>query len=118
MGVPMTGPESSDDISALLTLECPNHHYCGQLITHRGHGDIDYRNVNGVRLPWTTHIFDGFFGLPTCPGGCEYEVAEMPERLQVKLNELADNPDEDQGSYTLPFLGPPRELGRIGEVDS
>jgi len=114
----MTGSESSDNVSALLTLECPNHHDCGQLITHRGHGAIDYRNVNGVRLDWTTHIVDGFFSLPTCPGGCQNEVAEILEKLQVKLNELADNPDEDQGSYTLRFLGPPRELGRIGEIDS
>lgn len=114
----MTGFESSDNISALLTLECPNHHYCGQLITDGRDEAIDYRNVNGVRLHWTAHIVDGFFGLPTCPGGCPYEVAEIPETLHVKLNELANNPDEDQGSYTLRFLGPPRELGRIGEVDS
>jgi hypothetical protein len=113
----MPGSESSDNISALLTLECPNHHDCGQLITHAGHGDVDYRNVNGIRLHWTAHIVDGFFSLPTCPGGCQYEVAEIPEKLQVKLNELVDNPDEDQGAYILRFLGPPRELGRITETD-
>lgn len=114
----MTESESGDNISALLTLECRNHHYCGQLITHRGGPAIDYRNVNGVRLPWTLHIHDGFFSLPTCPGGCNYEVAEIPETLDAKLNELANNPDEDQASYTLRFLGPPRELGQIVEVDS
>ncbi len=45
------------------------------------------------------------------------KLRRYPRKLQVKLNELADNPDEDQGSYTLRFLGPPRELGRIGEID-
>jgi hypothetical protein len=114
----MAESELGDNISALLTLECRNRHYCGQLITQRGHTAIDYRNLDGVRAPWILHIHGGMFSLPTCPGGCQYELAEIPERLQAKLDELASDPDEDQGSYTLPFLGPPRELGQIVEVDS
>lgn len=114
----MTEPESSDNISAVLTLECRNHHYCGQLITHRGGPAVDYRNVNGLRLPWTHQIYDGFFSLPVCPGGCQHEVVEIPEKLKAKLDELANNPDEHEESYILKFLGPPRELGRIVEVDS
>jgi hypothetical protein len=42
----------------------------------------------------------------------------MPEKLKAKLDELANNPDEDEDSYTLNFLGPPREFGRIVEIDS
>lgn len=114
----MTKPESSDNVSVQLTLECGNHHYCGQLTTHQGGPAIDYRNLDGLRVPWTLHIHDGFFSLPTCPGGCNYEVAEIPARLLAKLDEVAKNPDEDQGTYILPFLGPPRELGRISEIDS
>jgi hypothetical protein len=49
----MAEAESSNNISALLTLECRNHHYCGQLIRHRGGPAIDYLNLDGVRLPWT-----------------------------------------------------------------
>jgi len=109
---------SDDNISALLSLECPNHHYCGQLITHRGHTAIDYRNLDGVRVPWILHVHGGMFSLPSCPGGCRQEVADIPERLQAKLDELANNPDEDQASHILPFLGPPRELGHIAETDS
>lgn len=114
----MAESESGDNISAELSLECRNHHYCGRLITHRGQPAIDYRNVDGLRHPWTLHIHDGFFSLPTCPGGCQHEVAEIPEKLKAKLDELANNPDEDEDSYTLNFLGPPRELGRIVEIDS
>jgi hypothetical protein len=114
----MAESESGDDISALLTLECRNQHYCGQLLAHRGDEAIDYRNLNGVRVPWILHIHDGMFSLPTCPGGCQHELAEIPDRLQTKLDELANHPDEDQGSYILPFLGPPRELGQIAETDS
>jgi hypothetical protein len=114
----MAESETGDNISALLTLECLNHHYCGQLITRRGHGAIDYRNLDGVRAPWILHIHDGMFSLPTCPGGCQHELAEVPERLQAKLAELVNHPNEDQGSYTLPFLGPPRDLGQIAETDS
>lgn len=114
----MAESESADNIAAVLSLECRNHHYCGQLITHRGHAAIDYLNVDGLRHPWTLHIHDGFFSLPTCPGGCQHEVAEVPEELEAILTELAKNPDEDEDSYTLKFLGPPRELGRIGEAES
>ena len=89
-----------------------------ELITREGHGAIDYRNLDGVRAPWILHIPDDMFSLPTCPGGCQHELAEIPERLQAKLEELANQPDKDQGSYTLPFLGPPRELGQITETDS
>jgi hypothetical protein len=113
----MAESESADNVAAVLSLECRNHHYCGQLITHRGHGAIDYRNLSGVRVPWILHINGGMFSLPTCPGGCQHELAEIPERLQAKLGELANNPDEDQASYILPFLGPPRELGQIAETD-
>jgi hypothetical protein len=114
----MAEPESGDNISALLTLECRDHHYCGQLITHRGQTAIDYRDLDGVQVPWLVHIYDGMFSLPTCPGGCQHELAEVPEKLLEKLDELANNPGEDQGSYTLPFLGPPRELGQIVETDT
>jgi hypothetical protein len=114
----MAESELGDNLSALLTLECRNQHYCGQLITHRGDAAIDYRNLDGVRVPWILHIHDGMFSLPTCPGGCPHELAEIPDRLQTKLDEIANHPDEDQVSYILPFLGPPRELGQIAETDS
>jgi hypothetical protein len=99
-------------------MECRNQHYCGQLITHREDGAIDYRNLDGVRVPWILYIHDGMFSLPTCPGSCQHELAEIPNRLQAKLDELANHPDEDRDSYILPFLGPPRELGLIAETDS
>ncbi|MDT5352423.1 MAG: hypothetical protein QOJ56_955 [Mycobacterium sp.] len=51
----MAESESGDNISALLTLECRDHHYCGQLITHRGHTAIDYRDLDGVQVPWLLH---------------------------------------------------------------
>jgi hypothetical protein len=114
----MTESESGDNISALLTLECRNHHYCGRLITHREGPAVDYVNVDGLRRPWTLQIYDGFFSLAACPGGCQHEVAEIPEKLEAKLDELANNPHEDEDSYALTFLGPPRELGRIAESDS
>jgi hypothetical protein len=53
-----------------------------------------------------------------CPGGCQHEVAEIPEKLDAILTELANNPDKDEDSYTLNFLGPPREMGRVAEIDS
>jgi hypothetical protein len=116
----MAESESAASIAAVLSLECPNHHPCGQLITHVGEtaAAIDYRNLDGVRAPWIMHVHDGMFSLPTCPGGCQHQLAEIPEKLQAKLDELANNPGEDQDSYTLPFLGPPGELGRIAETDS
>jgi hypothetical protein len=52
-----------------------------------------------------------------CPGGCPHEVVEIPEKLKAKLDELANNPDDDEDSYTLRFLGPPRVLGQIVEID-
>jgi hypothetical protein len=113
----MAESESGDNISAVLSLECKHHHYCGRLITHRGQAAIDYRNVGGLRLPWTFQFYDGFFSLPVCPGGCPHEVVEIPEKLKAKLDELANNPDEDEDSYTLKFLGPPRVLGQIVEID-
>jgi hypothetical protein len=116
----MAESESADNEAAVLSLECPNQHHCGQLITHLGQtaAAIEYRNLSGVRVPWILHIHGGMFSLSTCPGGCQHELAEIPERLQAKLGELAVNPDGDQDSYTLPFLGPPRELGQIAETDS
>jgi hypothetical protein len=107
----MTGAGNTDNISALLSLECKHHHGCGRLITHRGHTAIDYINLDGLRRPWTLQFYDGFFSLPVCPGGCQYEVVEVPEKLEAKLSELANNPNEDADTYTLKFLGPPRETG-------
>jgi hypothetical protein len=116
----MTESESADNVAAMLSLECPNHHHCGQLIAHRGQtaAAVDYLNLSGVRVSWILHVHDGMFSLPTCPGGCQFQLAEIPEKLLAKLDELANNPDEDQDSYTLPFLGPPTELGQIVEIDS
>jgi hypothetical protein len=103
----------TDDVSAELKLRCPNSHDLGSLVKHRGQTPITYAGH-----PWGIRIYDGFFGFPVCPGGCQHEVAEIPEKLDAILTELANNPDKDEDSYTLRFLGPPRELGRIGEIDS
>lgn len=95
-----------DHISAALKLQCQNHHGLGILKKHRGQTAITY---NG--RPWALMIHEGFFSFPVCPGGCQYEVVEIPERLEAKLDELANNRDIDEETYTLRFLGPPRATG-------
>lgn len=103
----------SDHKSARIHLRCPNSHDLGSLTKHPGQ-----RAITFAGYPWDMRIHDGFFGFPVCPGGCQHEVAEIREKLEQLLTELADNPDKDEDCYTLQFLGPPRELGRIAEVDS
>jgi hypothetical protein len=107
------GATMTDQRSAQLKLRCPNRHDLGSLVKHRGQTAITYAGY-----PWGIRIHDGFFGFPVCPGGCQHEVAEIPEKLEAVLTELANNPDKDEDSYTLNFLGPPREMGRVTETDS
>jgi hypothetical protein len=107
------GVTMTDHVSAQLKLRCPNQHDLGSLIKHRGQTAITYAG-----FPWGIRIHDGFFGFPVCPGGCQHEVAEMPEKLDAILTELANDPDKDEESYTLNFMGPPREMGRITELGS
>jgi hypothetical protein len=90
-----------DKISAVLHLRCPNHHDLGNLLTHRYGGGITYAGRD-----WAPMIHEGFFSLPVCPGGCQYEVVEIPEKLEAKLRELADDRERDEETYDLRFLGP------------
>jgi hypothetical protein len=103
--------ESGPNISALLKLHCKNNHFLGKLITHLPHATIGYVDPGGVRHPWTDQFHCGFFSLPSCPGGCEYEVAETLDKLQAKLTDLAADPDRYEDTYTLKFRGPAREAG-------
>lgn len=96
-----------DNISAVLNLRCPNHHNLGRLLTHRHQAMITH---NG--RPWTDRIVAGFFSFPVCPGGCQFEVVGLPEELEAKLRELANDPAKDEDTYMLRgFLGPPRQEG-------
>ena len=93
-----------DNISGVLNLRCPNHHDLGRLLKQRHGGTITYGN-----RPWTLMMDQGFFSFPVCPGGCQYEVVGLPEDLEAKLTELANDSEAEQDTYTLKFLGPPRE---------
>ena len=103
--------ESGPKISALLTLHCKNNHFLGKLITRPPRATIGYVDSDGVLRPWTDQFRYGFFSLPVCPGGCEYEVAETLDKLHAKLKELATDPDRHEDTYTLRFLGPARAAG-------
>jgi hypothetical protein len=103
--------DSEPHISALLMLHCKNNHFLGELITHLPHATIGYVNPGGIRRPWTDHFHCGFFSLPVCPGGCEFEVAETLDKLHAKLTELAADPNRCEDTYTLKFLGPARGAG-------
>ena len=115
----MAESESGDNIAALLTLECPNHHYCGQLITHvEGHGAIDYRNLDGVGFPGSSTFKMACSACRRARAVANMNLRRYPRGCRRSWTSLPTNPDKDQGSYTLPFLGPPRELGQITETDS
>ncbi len=103
--------ESGPKISALLTLNCKNNHFLGRLITRPPRATIGYVDPGGVLHPWTDRFRYGFFSLPVCPGGCEYEVAETLDKLGAKLKELAADPGRYEETYTLKFLRPAREVG-------
>jgi hypothetical protein len=66
----------------------------GETITH---AELEARSNRLAHFyeafPWILPIHDGVFSLPTCPGGCQHELSEIPEKLQAKLEELANNPD-------------------------
>ncbi|HME75555.1 MAG TPA: hypothetical protein VKI00_07815 [Mycobacterium sp.] len=103
--------ESGPKISALLTLHCRNNHFLGKLVTHLPRATIRYVDPAGLVRPWTDQFRYGFFSLPVCPGGCEYEVAETLDKLHAKLKELAADPERYQDTYALTFLQPAREAG-------
>jgi hypothetical protein len=101
-----SGP--AEHVSALLRLVCRRGHHVGQLfMPSHAHHHIEYRKAGQTGTPefWPLDRAD-FWSEPVCPGGCQFEVGAPADGLIRRVVALANNPDADEGTFTLTHIRP------------